>query len=199
VLLDYLRQCVIGDGWRIPPTALEWLQANLGIAATMDEFVKASRDHFGNAEARLRIYEPLLQGGDPNNGQQVFLGKGACSTCHRVGKSGGIIGPDLTKIGAIRSGRDLIESLAMPSATFAQGYESYRVKIKDGEALTGMRVRTIDDSFVLRDASGAERRVKQNEIETTDRLETSAMPDGLLTALSETEIRDLLAYLQSLK
>jgi putative membrane-bound dehydrogenase-like protein len=150
-------------------------------------------------EKSLADLEPLLQGGDENRGQQVFLGKAACSACHRVGKTGGVIGPDLTRIGAIRSGRDLIESLAAPSATFAQGYEPLRAELRSGEILNGTRVRQLDDAFVLRDASGAETRLQPEQMKSVERAEVSIMPDGLLSGLTREEIRDLLAYLQKLK
>jgi putative membrane-bound dehydrogenase-like protein len=150
-------------------------------------------------EKSLADLEPLLQGGDENRGQQVFLGTAGCSACHRVGKTGGVIGPDLTRIGAIRSGRDLIESLAAPSAAFAQGYEPLRAELKSGEILNGMRVRQLDDTFVLRDASGAEIRLQPEQLKSVERAEVSIMPDGLLSGLTREEIRDLLAYLQKLK
>jgi putative membrane-bound dehydrogenase-like protein len=150
-------------------------------------------------EKALAELEPVLQGGDENRGQQVFLGKAGCSACHRVGKTGGVIGPDLTRVGAIRSGRDLIESLAMPSATFAQGYEPLRVELNSGDILNGMRARQLDDAFVLRDASGAETRLRSEEIKRVERSDVSIMPDGLLNGLTREEIRDLLAYLQKLK
>lgn len=150
-------------------------------------------------EKALVDLEPLLQGGDENRGQQVFLGKASCSACHRVGKTGGVIGPDLTRVGAIRSGRDLIESLAMPSATFAQGYEPLRVELNSGDTLNGMRARQLDEAFVLRDASGAETRLRSEEIKRVERSDVSIMPDGLLNGLTREEIRDLLAYLQKLK
>jgi putative heme-binding domain-containing protein len=150
-------------------------------------------------EKALVDLEPLLQGGDENRGQQVFLGKAGCSACHRVGKTGGVIGPDLTRVGAIRSERDLIESLAMPSATFAQGYEPLRVELSSREILNGMRARQLDDAFVLRDASGAETRLRSDQIKRVESSEVSIMPDGLLSGLTREEIRDLLAYLQKLK
>jgi putative heme-binding domain-containing protein len=150
-------------------------------------------------EKILADLEPLLTGGDENRGQQLFIGKAGCSACHRVGKHGGLVGPDLTRVGAIRSGRDLVESLALPSATFAQSYEPYRVTLTSDAVLTGVRVRSTDGSFVLRDASGVETRLRQGEIKSTERAAVSIMPDGLLNGLSRDEIRDLLAYLQKLK
>ena len=110
-----------------------------------------------------------------------------------------MLGPDLTRIGAIRSGRDLIESLVLPSATFAQGYETFSVATRTGDLLTGIQVRQLDGSFVLRDATSVETRLAAEQIEKVERRSTSLMPEGLLAPLSRDEIRDLLAYLQNLK
>lgn len=148
---------------------------------------------------QLAELEPLLAGGDPNRGQELFLRKATCATCHRVGQNGGQVGPDLTKIGAIRSGRDLLESVAAPSATFAQGYEPYVVMLKNGDSINGVRVRTNNDAFVLREASGNEVRLDPAQIESVQRSQVSIMPEGLLSALNRDEVRDLLAYLQNLK
>jgi putative heme-binding domain-containing protein len=142
---------------------------------------------------------PLLQGGDPNRGHELFLGKAVCTGCHRVGKQGGRVGPDLTKIGAIRSGRDLLEAIVMPSAAFSQGYESYKVTLKSGEDFIGVRVRDADAALLFRDGSGGETRFNENEIETIEPTKVSLMPEGLLSGLSQEETRDLLAYLQSLR
>src|SRR5439155_26463326 len=79
-------------------------------------------------QMKLARFEPYLNGADAERGRAVFFGgKVACSVCHAVGSEGGKVGPDLTKIGAIRSGRDLLESILLPSSTFAQGYDSYQI------------------------------------------------------------------------
>ena len=148
---------------------------------------------------QLTALEPLLRGGDMERGRIVFERKAGCANCHQIAGQGGVIGPDLTKIGAIRAGRDLIESIVMPSATFAQGYETYSATLRDGETVTGIRAHQPDDTIVLRDASGAETRLPVSEGTRIERQKLSLMPEGLLGALSESEIRDLLAYLQGLK
>lgn len=169
------------------------------VRAKLDEIENRFKTTTDDQQKILADLEPLLTGGDENRGQQLFIGKAGCSACHRVGKHGGLVGPDLTRVGRIRSGRDLVESIALPSATFAQGYEPYRLTLTSDAVLTGVRVRSLDDSFVLRDASGAETRLRQGEIKSTERATVSIMPDGLLNGLSREEIRDLLAYLQNLK
>jgi mono/diheme cytochrome c family protein len=40
--------------------------------------------------------------GDIENGKRVFFGKGGCTACHSLGGSGGILGPELSNIGAER-------------------------------------------------------------------------------------------------
>ena len=87
----------------------------------------------------------------------------------------------------------------MPSATFAQGYETYNATLRSGDIVTGIRVRQPDETIVFRDASGAETRLAAGEGVNIERQKLSLMPEGLLNAANETEIRDLLAYLQSLK
>jgi putative membrane-bound dehydrogenase-like protein len=197
-LVAYLLDS-INSGWQIPDAALAWLERTFRADAKLDQLRAAALRSVEERVAKLTALEPLLQGGDPNAGHQLFLGRLACATCHRVGKTGGVVGPDLTRIGAIRSGRDLIESLVLPSATMAQGYDTYQVTLDDGETLTGIRVRQPDDAFVLRDSSGAEMRLQPSQIQKAERLQTSLMPEGLVSSLQQQEIRDLLAYLQSLK
>ena len=43
-----------------------------------------------------------MKGGDPARGRAAFLANtGACLGCHRVGETGGTVGPDLSQIGRI--------------------------------------------------------------------------------------------------
>lgn len=197
-LIAYFRARV-DSGWQMPESNLEWLARAHPNAPAVEHLRKAMHALSDRQLTRLKEIEPLLRDGDPNAGHQLFLTKLACSTCHRVGKIGGMVGPDLTRIGAVRSGRDLIESLVMPSATFAQGYDTFQVTLKNGDSLSGIRVRQADDAFVLRDASGVETRMNADQIEKTERLQHSLMPEALLAGSSSQDVRDLLAYLQSLK
>ena len=83
-------------------------------------------------EARLVELEALLPGGDPERGREIFqnTSQSLCLTCHVMGELGVEFGPDLTKIGAIRSERDLLEAIVYPSATIARYYEMVIVKKK---------------------------------------------------------------------
>jgi putative heme-binding domain-containing protein len=59
--------------------------------------------------------------------------------------------------------------------------------------------RQTDAAVVLRDSSGGEVIVPKNQIQEMARRTTSLMPEGLDRNLTTEELRDLLAFLQSLK
>ncbi len=159
-----------------------------------------SPDGTGTLDAsrkRLTDAEPLLAGGDPAKGRAVFFGtKVACSGCHRIGAEGGRVGPDLTRIGAVRSGRDLLESILFPSSTFAQGFDPYVVETEDETVVSGVVEDLFSDPLILRGPGGAETRVPRSAIKSLRKGSTSIMPEGLDRALTEAEFRDLLAFLQ---
>jgi putative membrane-bound dehydrogenase-like protein len=148
---------------------------------------------------QLAEFEPLLKGGDYVRGQKVFHEKAQCMTCHQIWGNGGHVGPDLTSIGSIRAGRDILESLVLPSSTIAQGYETLIVWTKNGESYTGVGVGKSHDPLILRLASGAELTLHSSQIERIDHSKLSLMPEGLLNNLTRDDVRDLLGYLQQLK
>jgi putative heme-binding domain-containing protein len=200
-VLQHLRESV-RLGWRPGEEELRQVLQGLpgGAGKGGEDILDLLRKSAAGQAARLKQFEPLLAGGDAGRGRTVFFGaKAACSTCHAVGAKGGRVGPDLTRVGTVRSGRDLLESILLPSSTIAQGYESYQARTKDGRTFSGVMARQSADVVVLRDSSGAEVRLSRAEIESLRRQAVSLMPEGLERQMSAGELRDLLAFLQSLK
>jgi putative membrane-bound dehydrogenase-like protein len=154
------------------------------------------------ARQRIRLAElqPLLTGGDAGKGRELFFGnKASCSACHAVRAEGGRIGPDLSTIGGIRSGQDVLESIVFPSASFARGYEPYLVDMKDGKTHSGIIGRETPEAIYLITADRAEVRLPRQSIDTLERGRVSIMPQGLGTQLSREELADLIAFLKSLR
>lgn len=147
---------------------------------------------------RLRRLEPLLTaGGDVGRGRRIFFGqKVACSSCHTIGAEGGHVGPDLTGVGAIRSGHDLLEAVVFPSASFVPGYEIYLVDIGN-DRLSGVLRSQSRDAVVLVTGPHGEVRIPRSRIKSMERSTVSLMPDGFDESLSKTELTDLLAFLQA--
>jgi putative heme-binding domain-containing protein len=149
---------------------------------------------------RLDDLMPLATGGSIEQGRDIYFGnKASCSACHAINNKGGGVGPDLGKIGAIRSGRDLLESIVFPSASFARGFEPYVVETKAGKTHNGILARESTDAVYLLTTERVEIRIGREEIESFVPGRVSIMPQGLDTTLSRRELQDLLAYLQSLR
>jgi putative heme-binding domain-containing protein len=146
---------------------------------------------------RLKTLEPLLAGGDVGRGRTVFYGqKSQCSACHAIGHEGGTFGPDLTSIGSIRSGRDILEAIVFPSASFVPGYEPMRVETKD-DVVTGNIVREDASAVVMKLNALLEQRIPRSDIKSVKPGAISVMPEGLDAVLTREELLDLLAFLQA--
>lgn len=149
---------------------------------------------------RLAELEKTITGGDASRGQAVFYSaKAVCSTCHRVQMRGGQVGPDLSQIGRIRTERDLLESILYPSASLARDFESYTVNTKDGESVSGVIQKETSDMLQLAGSTGQPMMIPRNTIASISPSAISIMPQGLEQALSKEELKDLVAYLRSLK
>jgi putative membrane-bound dehydrogenase-like protein len=149
---------------------------------------------------KLRRLEPLLTaGGDVGRGRRIFFGqKVACSSCHTIGAEGGHVGPDLTGVGAIRSGHDLLEAVVFPSASFVPGYEIFIVDTGN-DRLSGVVRSQSRDAVVLVTGPHGEVRIPRSQIKSMARSNVSLMPDGFDESLTRTELMDLLAFLQAEK
>jgi putative heme-binding domain-containing protein len=148
----------------------------------------------------LHSLEPLLSsGGDTGRGRHLFFGgKVACYSCHTIGREGGHVGPDLTGIGAIRSGYDLLEAIVYPSASFVPGHEVYNVDTASERIAGVIRSRT-PDAVVLVTGPKTEVRIPRSEIKHIESSNVSLMPEGFDQTLSKSEFTDLLAFLQAEK
>jgi putative heme-binding domain-containing protein len=151
-------------------------------------------------KAKLAELEPALRGGEAGRGREIFQGrKAGCTACHTVQGQGGKVGPDLSKIGSIRSPRDLLEAVVFPSATFARGYEPFLVRTKDGAVVDGLIARETPDAIYLFTSERVERRIARASVEEIRQSRLSVMPQGLDGQLTRDELRDLIAYLASLR
>ena len=141
---------------------------------------------------------PLLREGNVTSGRRVFFStKSQCGACHAVGNEGGDLGPDLTAIGKIRSGLDILEAIVFPNASFVPGYEPSKIVTKD-DVHSGNIARETQDALTLRINALTEMKFKRSDIKSIQPGEVSIMPAGLDQALTRQELADLLAYLQSL-
>lgn len=165
-----------------------------------EQIMQVLNVNLAQQKTRLEQFQEALVGGDRRRGQAIFNGtRAACATCHTIGYLGGQIGPDLTRIGAVRTERDLIESIIFPNASFARAYEPMIVETKDGEQHSGIVKRETPESVLLLTGPGVEQNFVRSEIESVRPGQVSLMPEGLEEQLTRQELADLLAFLKSLK
>ena len=142
--------------------------------------------------------------GDWQVGKTLYFGTGFCASCHMVGGEGGRLGPDLTRIGAMRSLEDLRESIRDPSADFRTrtildrpwtNYEPVTLVAADGSRITGV-IRN-EDTFTIQimDQKEALHSRQKSSLKEIVRLDHSLMPAYSRSMLSDTELRDLLTFL----
>ncbi len=177
----------------------------------LDKYPKAVKDEAEKlyaelAEARkgetARLEKLLadMKPGDIRRGQRVFnSAKTNCIACHKVGYVGGSAGPDLTRIGGIRTERDLLESVLFPSASFVRSYEPYRVVTKDDRVLNGVLKKDAPDEIVIAVAADKEERIARSDIESIAPSTVSLMPAGMEQQLSAQDLADLIAFLKACK
>jgi putative membrane-bound dehydrogenase-like protein len=148
--------------------------------------------------AKLETVLKLVPEADIRRGLAVFRDtRAACITCHQMAYLGGQIGPDLSRIGQIRSERDLLESILFPSASFVRSYESTTVVTTDGRVLNGMiKDETSRHIELVLDAHKKER-IPLEEIEERRQGTISIMPVGLDKQLTAQQLADLVKYLKS--
>ena len=163
-----------------------------------DELLASLNLNIAQQNARVDSLLVSLKGGDIRRGQAVFNSSTtACSSCHSIGYRGGKLGPDLTRIGQIRTERDLLESIVFPNASFVRSYESVLVKTKSGEIHNGVLRKEDNDEVLLATDARTEVRIARSEIAEMRPGTVSVMPSGLDEQLTQRELADLLAFLKN--
>jgi putative heme-binding domain-containing protein len=147
--------------------------------------------------AEIARYKKLLMAdvtkpADLSRGRMLF--NRACVQCHKLYGEGGEIGPDIT--GSNRSNLDyLLTNMLDPNAEIPNDYRTTILRTKDNRVLVGVIRRSEGQSVTI--ATPAEVvTLAKADVAAIDPQNFSMMPEGLVLALKEDELRDLIAYLR---
>jgi putative heme-binding domain-containing protein len=196
---------------------LEALRSARSLKSLRAESLKPHLDHFGpriqkEAEPLLASLKPdaekqkarldqllaTLPSGDVRRGQVIFnSAKLACATCHAIGYVGGNVGPDLTRVGAIRAERDLLEGILDPSASFVQSFQPMMVDTRSGDRQYGIVRADNAEEVVLITGPNQEVHIRKQDVKEMRPGTLSLMPEGFDQQLSPQELADLLAFLKA--
>ncbi len=197
VFVDWLTRLVDG-------TFPESLQLDLVEAVAerkspqIQESLQAYRDSFPSTDA-LAEYRTALHGGSYTRGRELFIGRMEvkCLRCHKVKTVGGSAGPPLSRIGVEKSREYLLESIVLPSAQIAKGYETTVITTDEGRVVSGI-VQSEDDQWLR--LLTPERKSIDIAVDSIDDRYSgkSAMPEDMHKYLDAFDLRDLVEFLYHL-
>jgi putative heme-binding domain-containing protein len=199
---DLVANVDLGHGAFRQPYSDEQLAAILrnGIAGTaMPGNPSMAAEQIDQIVAYLRSLGGVAAGtaGDAVRGARLFDGKGECRSCHRVAGQGSRLGPDLTRVGLLRSAAELEVSLRAPERVVQPQHRLYQVTPRRGAPVRGRLLNHDAFSVQLLDTDETLRSFQKSDL----REHGFVAPDmpSLEGSFSDQEIADLVAYLVSLR
>ncbi len=133
--------------------------------------------------------------GNVEAGSRVFHGKGGCVTCHMIRGQGGLLGPDLTNIGAERKLEELRRALVEPRPVPVRGYQPVTLRTKAGAPIRGVVKNENNFSLQVLGSDNKLHLLLREEVAAITYETDPPMPAGIDKKLTPDEFRDLLAFL----
>ncbi len=138
---------------------------------------------------------PEIAGGDWAAGKALFFsGFPGCARCHAIRGEGGAIAPDLSNL-VERDYASVLRDIEQPSATINPDYPLYAFALKGDRIVQGVIVSSTAAAVQVGDVTGAITAIPAADILSTHAMATSLMPEGLITALTAAQRRDLMTFL----
>jgi quinoprotein glucose dehydrogenase len=145
-------------------------------------------------------FSVCLEGGDPKAGERVIQTNVAsqCVACHKFADGkGSTVGPNLKSIGAQKDRLYLLESLVNPQAAITPGYGMITLTLNSGDSVAGLFRSEMRGVIELRDSDGKVTKIRAADVKERSPVISTMPPMGLI--LSKREVRDIVAYLASLR
>ena len=146
------------------------------------------------------MLEKVGKGRDFSRGKAAFEAA-QCLLCHRYGDQGGAAGPDLTTVATRFKRQDILESITEPSKVVSEQYMSTAFTLKDGNVVAGRISQETGDKVVVMTNpfdTAVTTAISKSEIKARELSKISLMPTGLLDTFTESDILDLLAFVESM-
>jgi quinoprotein glucose dehydrogenase len=158
------------------------------------------RGRLARFDAARTANTELLEGGDAKSGKEIFFERldVSCVRCHTIKDRGGVVGPPLTKVGADRTREQILESIQFPNKVIVQGYGQVMLKLDNDVIEVGRVEKETETEMVLVQGDGAKKKILKADIRARKE-GLSAMPEDISKSLSRRDLRDLVAYLSSLR
>jgi len=135
--------------------------------------------------------------GNAEHGQQLF--RANCGSCHRVNGTGGRLGPDLSRVGTARTRDMMVKQIRGATEDFRPGYEPVTLTGSDGQAIKGVKKNEDNFSVQIMDTRERIQGYEKDKMKAVTNDTKSAMPAYGTDRLSESDLDDIVRYLQTLR
>jgi cytochrome c oxidase cbb3-type subunit III len=134
--------------------------------------------------------------GNAENGERIFRAR--CAGCHKVNGRGGVLGPDLSRIGVARTPAALTRQIRGAVEDFRAGYEPVTVTTTEGGTIRGTRKGEDLFSVQVMDTTERLQGYVKSDVRAVTSEKQSIMPAYSVAQLNEQDLNDLLRYLGTL-
>jgi putative heme-binding domain-containing protein len=135
--------------------------------------------------------------GNAQNGERIF--RTACTTCHRVNGTGGRLGPDLSRVGSARSREAIVSRIRLGRDVFGPGYAPVMVTPETGDPIRGVKKNEDLFSVQIMDTGERIQGYEKEKMRAVEDGTQSMMPAFGTDRLSDSDLNDLVRYLQTLR
>jgi cytochrome c oxidase cbb3-type subunit 3 len=135
--------------------------------------------------------------GNPQSGKAIFFGRARCSECHLAGGEGGFIAPDLSSYGRQRPQEEIRDAIIKPSQQSNAARGTIGIETRTGQTVTGVLRNEDNFSLQLQSLDGTFHLIMKSDVANMTRDSKSLMPADYGSALSTSELNDLISFLMS--
>ena len=134
--------------------------------------------------------------GNAENGERLF--RANCASCHRVNARGGRLGPDLSRIGNARSREVMVRRIRGAVEENRPGYEPVTLTTPSGQQVQAVKKNEDLVSVQVMDSRERIQGYVRSDLKEVKNETRSAMPPFGTDRLSESQLDDIVRYLQTL-
>ena len=150
------------------------------------------------AKTRAQVVKEFLPAlalkGDAAKGKIIFAGR--CAICHKHGKEGFALGPDLVTIKT--TGREkILTNFIDPNREVLANYVAYNIATKDGEEIVGLLGEETTTHVRIKLPLGQQRLLPRAQVKAMRSAGKSIMPEGLEAGLTQQQMADLLEFIST--
>ena len=174
------------------------LSATLVAALTDPASLAKDRPAITDTVAWEKRLDAIESPADPAAGERIFHHPkvALCANCHRSDGRGNVVGPDLSHVAGREDSDWLLSAILDPNKDIAPQFMPRVITLNDGSTHVGIRLRSYINEQI-RDALGRNHTFNRDDVKAIEDLPMSFMPTGLPMAMTDRELRDLLAFLES--